>query len=364
MIKLLAVACTVALLTAGPNGALAQDPSMELWDFYKLGQFEEVVSQGKALLNTGTESGSILLAVGRSLADLERQEEAVFFLKRAVASDKDKTWVYAWAQVYLGKCQFHLGEPALAKDAWVLARDCGATQYATNEAIRHLNTLGLAESYNHWSHSESEHFSCYFSPGLVNVDKADFLEKLEQSHEHINSWFKGSSHHKIRYFLWVDEEESTLAGIPHLGFSLPDEFVCHAGVGQAVEHELARVILHHAVDPVLTSGLISNGTAGFFETGKDGWLQLAREARATQAKKRGMAGPVPLSVMSLWLDWESQTEAVAQPLAAAFVVTLIQQGGKDRYLEALRDQSPTHFREIYGDVLDVWIKSFEAELNR
>jgi len=361
---LFVVVCVLALMALASGSVQAQDSSLNLWDLYKQGEFEEVVLQGKALLNTGTETGSILLAVGRSLADMDRHEEATFFLQRAIVSDNQKTWVYAWGQVYLGKCHYHQGEFSAAREALIAARDCGATRNATNEAIRSLNVLGLAESYDHWDNVETEHFSCYFSPRLKNPDRAVFTAELEQAHARLTTWFKGTPKRKIRFFQWVDNDEASQTGIPELSFSLPEDNICHVGLGRAVEHELSHLIISQVVNPVVKSGLISEGTECFFANQEGSWLPLAREARLAQAQEMGLADPVPLSVMSLWLDWESQTEAVARSVAAAFVNILIQKGGQDLFLEALSDQSPAHFQKIYGAELAAWIKVFENDLNR
>ncbi len=353
----------MVLVTLSPSQVKAQDQARALWDLYKQGQFEEVELQGKALLNTGTESGSILLAVGRSLADLLRPSEALFFLQRAMASDHQKTWVYAWAQVYLGKCRYDLDEVELAREAWVLARDCGATKNATNEAISYLNYMGLSESFAKWPIQESEHFLFHFSPRLIDVDRELFAQQHELVYNYVTTWFGGGPDRKIRFFIWQDQEEAHQAGIPQLGFSLAENYLIHARVDQTVGHEMTHVISHHAVNPVLKTGLINEGAAVFFDGTRRNWMQLAKESRLAQAERRGFDDLVPLSIMALWEDWDLQTIDVSYPVAGAFVNMLIKKGGRDRFLEAFVDHSPEYFKAIYGDELSAWIKEFNIELN-
>ncbi len=217
------VAVGMLAMGAGQAQAQAQDPGMVLWDLYKQGQADEVVCQGNALLNTCTESGSILLGVGRSLADMQSNGEALFFLQRAVVADRQKTWVYAWAQVYVGKCRYSLEEMDQAREAWILARDCGATLNATKEAIMHLKHLGLAESYDHWTSHETEHFSFHFSPLLAATDRELFGQQHELMYDQVTAWFDGGPDRKIRFFVWEGKEEARQAGMPELGFSLSEK---------------------------------------------------------------------------------------------------------------------------------------------
>jgi len=336
---------------------------MELWDIYKQGQFEEVINQGKALLNTGTESGSILLAVGRSLVDLQRHGEALFFLQRTVAADPQRTWIYAWGQVYLGKCRYHLQEMALAKEAWISARDCGATANATNEAVYYLKMLGLAEKYDNWNHFETEHFSFYFSPDLTGVDVKLYAQQHDEMFDYVTAWFKVSIERKSRFFVWGNKEEAHLAGMPELGFTMPEKYISHVGLSQTTGHELTHLVSHHAINPLVKTGLINEGIAVFLDGTGRNWLELAKEARMAQAKSRGTAEAVPLSVMSLWLDWDSQTVDVSYPVAGAFVNMLIEKGGRDRFLEAFKDQNSKNFHKVYGSDLTVWINDFDASLN-
>lgn len=343
--------------------AHAQDPAMALWELYKQGQFEEVELQGKALLNTGTESSSILLAVGRSLTDLQRQSEAVFFLQRAVASDQNKTWIYAWAQVYVGKCRYHLQEMGLARDAWIAARDCAATEHATNEAIHYLKFFGLAESYDHWAGLETEHFSFYFSPVLIDTDKAVYAQQHELMYDQLVAWFGSPPKHRIRFFVWSDKTEAYLAGMPELGFSMPDGLVTHVCLEQTVGYEMTHIISNHAINPVVKIGLINEGAAVVFDGTGRNWMERAKKAREYQALFSSTFRPVPLSAMALWLDWGSQTTDISYPVAGAFVNMLIQKGSREQFLEAFHDQSPEHFRQVYGDDLAVWIREFDDLLN-
>ena len=112
----------ILLLLAVPLAAQEKGPADDLWPLYQEGRFEEVVTRGQALLATGTETAALNLAVGRSLVDLKRFEEGMPYLEKAIAQDTNRTWVYAWAQVYLGSSYLAEGNYSRAGQAWKLAR--------------------------------------------------------------------------------------------------------------------------------------------------------------------------------------------------------------------------------------------------
>ena len=338
--------------------AMAQEgPADQLWELYKQGRFAEVVSQGTALINTGEGSAQVQLAVGRALTDQGSFAEGVIFLEGAVEADPDHTWVYAWAQVYLGNCHFQLGDRERARRAWIAARDAGATRNATRSAVGSLNGFGLAESFESWTRFTTDHFEFLFSDQLVNLDRTAFARRREEAYAAISAWFGGGPDRPILFVVWSDQEEATAVGMPLLGFSRPALNLVHCLARQTVGHEMTHVISYHALEPVVRTGLISEGTAVHFDqTGRD-QLARAREALAVAD------GPT-VAVAALWEDWSLLPVEVSYPLAGAWIERLITRGGKDRFLDFYRDQGLAHAQEVYGDDLEGWMREFDTDLRR
>jgi tetratricopeptide (TPR) repeat protein len=352
-----------ALLLAIPVlGQQETGPADNLWPLYREGRFEEVIEQGKALLNTGTETAQIQLAVGRSLVDLDRPEEAQPYLMRAIKLDPDRTWVYAWGQVYLGFSHFKLGRLDMARAALIAGRDCQATRNATLTAQNNLRILGLDESFDDWTSFETPHFSFRFSPRLAVFDRAGYARVREEAFDSISQWCGGQPEGKVRFFVWAGPEEAALAGMPTLGFARPREMLIHSLFNQTVGHEMTHIISFHALQPAVQTGLINEGLAiTLDQTGRD----TMSRARAAVAAGRGGTGETPflqVGLRALWEDFELLADEYTYPIAGAWVDYLLARGGKDRFVQFFTDQTLEHARQIYGPELEGWIDAFESRL--
>jgi|GEM_PF-682665 len=337
-------------------------PADALWELYKQGRFDEVIAQGQALISTGSETAQVNLAVGRSLTDLERFGEGIPYLEKAARLDPQQTWVYAWAQNYLGICYHQLEDPQAAGMAWRRARDSRATRNATRTAVGNLRLLGLAENFDNWHEFRTEHFVFRFSDRLLDFDRVEFARRHEAAYTEISDWFGGGPAEPIQFFLWSDNEEANEAGMPPLGFARPRYFIIHAVHGQTVGHEMTHVITHHALQPTVYAALINEGTAvAFDQTDRD---QLARARRALVDHNAGLerSEPLPVSVAAVWEDFDLLPQSVTYPLGGALVRTLIDRGGQARFLEFFPDQSLEHARQIYGNDLPDWLNELDRQL--
>jgi len=350
--------CLVAATAAAQTG-----PADPLWELYREGRFDEVVARGKALLNTGTETAQVSLAVGRALADRGDCNEGLIYLERAAEMDPDRTWVYAWAHVYMGNCHWNAGEGGAARRSWILARDAGATRNATRQAVGNLLGYGLDERYDAWTSFTTEHFAFRFSDRLASLDRAAYARVHERAYAEISAFFGGGPAEPIRFFVWSDQAEATAAGLPILGFARPEDYLVHCRADQTVGHEMTHVISFHAREPSVRTGLINEGTAVHLDRSGDDQLALARRALADARTPAGE--PLPrVSLAALWEDWTLLPQEVSYPLAGAWVGELIARGGKETFLEFFRDQTLTHARAVYGDDLQGWLEDFDAALIR
>jgi len=350
----------VLVLLISAAGALAQSGSADhLWELYKEGRFEDVVREGKVELTTGTPTAQINLAVGRALVDLGRPGEGLPYLEQAVRGDPAKTWVYAWAQCYLGTGQYQLGNFPQAKAAFIKARDCAATRNATRYAVNHLKILGLAEAYDDWTTFSTEHFAFNYSSNLADFDGETFARRHEEAFANIAGWFGGGPAAPIHFFVWKDKAEALAANMPPLGFARPELNLVHARAAQTVGHEMTHVISNHAMQPEYVTGLINEGISVYHDqTGRD-QMALAREALA-----HGSDLPVQVELAALWEDWSLLPLDVAYPIGGAWVKVLIDKGGKQKFLEFFWDQRLASARAVYGPDLQGWMDEFTAALYR
>ena len=346
----------VCLLLSATASLAQQGPADELWKLYQQGRFEEVISQGKALINTGQATAQVQLAVGRSLTDTGGFAEAIVFLEGAVEGDRDHTWVYAWAQVYLGSCHRQLGDDQRARRAWISARDVAATRNATRSAVGNLNAFGLAERFDSWSRFTSDHFEFLFSDRLVDLDRPDFARRHEEAYWQISTWFGGGPTEPILFVVWAEQSEADEAGMPTLGFAKPELNLVHCLVEQTVGHEMTHVISYNALAPTVRTGLVNEGTAVHFDQSHRHRMETARAAVAA-------AEGVPVvTLAALWQDWSLLPGRASYPVAGAWIERLVEKGGKERFLKFFADQSLENARKVYGSDLEDWMRDFEADL--
>ena len=360
------LAATLILGLALVSGAPAQDagPADDLWPLYQQGRFDEVVQRGKALLSTGTETAQLNLAVGRALADQMQYAEAEIFLGRAAELDgAGRTWVYAWANVYLGICRLNAGDDDGARQVWILARNCGATANATRNANNYLVYFTLDPMFDKWTTFTTDHFRFRFSDRLADLDKAAYARRHEEAYAAISTWFGGGPDQPIRFHVWADQPEADAAGMPQLGFARPELNLVHCLLAQTVGHEMTHVISSAALQPTVRVGLINEGTAVYHDqTGRDR-LAVARQAQAGATSESGAPLP-PVALRALWDDWTLLPGEAAYPLAGAWIERLVARGGREKFLTFFTDQSRAHAREVYGAELETWIDAFEADLHR
>jgi tetratricopeptide (TPR) repeat protein len=356
MMKLMVIAGLLAIVQAIP--VQAQTGSADrLWGLYKEGRFEDVIREGKVELATGTPTAQINLAVGRALVDLEKYGEGLPYLEMAVRGDPAKTWVYAWAQCYLGTGQYHLGNFQKARAALIKARDCTATRNATRYAVNNLKILGLAESYDDWTTFSTEHFAFHYSAHLADFDGVTYARTHEAAFAKISAWFAGGPTTPIRFFVWKDKDEALVANMPPLGFARPELNLVHARAEQTVGHEMTHVISHHARNPEYVTGLINEGIAVYHDqTGRD-QMALAALADAPELS-------IQVELAALWEDWSLLPVDVSYPVGGAWVKVLIDKGGNEKFLEFFRDQRLANAREMYGSDLQGWMDEFTAALYR
>jgi len=351
---LLFVLLTVAPLLHAQTDA---GPADTLWDLYQQGAFEEVAKQGRALIATDNGTAQVNLAVGRALVDMQRYEEGLPYLLKAAEGDPDRTWVFAWAQVYISGCQYQAGNYDGARQALVSARNSSATKNVVNTARRNLVFLGFAEEYDEWLPFETEHFSFRFSPRLALFDRVEFAREHEAAYETISTWFGGGPDRKIRFFVWMDNAEAQAMGLPPLGFARPPYHLIHAYEKQTVGHEMTHIISDYAVASEFKCGLINEGTSIYHDqTGRD-TLDRARTAMAAYP-----AEAPAVSLAALWEDWSLLEDTYSYPVAGAWITWLIEKGGREKFLTFFPNQSLANARAVYGPDLSDWMTAFETAL--
>jgi hypothetical protein len=205
-----------------------------------------------------------------------------------------------------------------------------------------------------WSVLESAHLRFHFSPSSGVGDQHAFAATEERILTELLAYFSGPLSGKIDFYVWKDNAEAMSVLGRQLAFAVPSSLTLHTSAGHSEGHELTHVVVGDVLRPTRGSRLISEGAAVVFDqTGRD--LVAASRAAVRQA------GPGRASVLGLWA-LDDRDDALIYPLGGAFVARLIAEGGKERFLELLREPSLERARALYGVDLDGIIAAFDKDV--
>jgi len=323
-----------------------------LWQLYSDGNFEEVVELSKSELADNPDDPDLNSLVGRSLTELQDYYEAVLYLQKVVSYDASDPPSKAWALNYLGKCYFALGEYDKSQKYLEECIELNATKNATNSSTGWYGVFGFDSYFNDWKIVEKEHFIFHIQPNTKIKGLENFIEEREDAFTKINSYFGSTIPKKIDYFFWNSNRDAQNVGIQELGYAKPEYCLIHSLCDQSIGHEMTHVITHHLIRNPKKTSLINEGTAVHFDqTGLDK-LKIAKNRLGNQY----------VSIIELWDNWEALSPDISYPLAGAFVKHLLEKGGKENFLELLKDQSFDNAALIYGEQLEDIITGFERIL--
>lgn len=205
-----------------------------------------------------------------------------------------------------------------------------------------------------WVVLESAHFRFHFSPSSGVADRDAFAAKEERILTELLAYFGGPLSGKIDFYVWKDDAEAMSVLGRTLAFAIPSSLTLHTSAGHSEGHELTHVVIGDVLRPKRGSRLISEGAAVVFDqTGRD--LIAASQAAVRRA------GPARASVLGLWA-LDDQDDALIYPLGGAFAARLIAEGGKERFIELLREPSLERARTLYGADLDRIIAAFDKDV--
>ena len=324
----------------------------ELWQLYSDGNYEEVVKLSKPELNNNPDDPDLNSLIGRSLTELQSYFEAIPYLQKVVSNIATDASLKVWALNYLGKCYFASGEHDKSRNCLIECIELNATKNATKSSTGWYGVFGFDPYFNDWMTIKTEHFVFYIQPDTKITDPERFIEEREDAFTKINSYFESTVPKKIDYFFWNSDRDAQNVGIPELGYAKPEYCLIHSLYDQSVGHEMTHVITHHLTRNPKKISLINEGTAVHFDqTGLDK-LEIAKNRLGNQN----------ISMLELWENWEMQPPNISYPLAGAFVKHLLEKGGKEKFIELLKDQSFDNAALIYGEKLGDIISEFEKKL--
>lgn len=321
----------------------------ELWREYQNGNFSFVLNS--ALKEKNTQDINLNLLIGRTYCDMMNYEAAIPYLIIPAFEKGAEEWEKSWAKAYLGVCYFMTGNSNESRKLLLSSVTESSTKNSANFASKRISLFGFTGQYDEFTIKSSPHFVFHFSPGTVNLISTEkFIRDREDALKEISGFFGATLPGKIQYFVWGNNDELTAATKQKSGFAAPEYRIIHSVYSQSKGHEIAHLF---STTPN-KSPLINEGMAVYLDQENRNRMMEARNALKRYNRS--------LSVLSLW-NIQKFDERVFYPVAGAFVEFLIKKGGKDKFLQLLKNQSLQNASDIYHSKLQEIANSFDLELN-
>lgn len=332
-----------------------QNPAItDIRNLYNSHNYKSVIETARPLLENEPASIELNLMVGRSFADLKDFQKAIPYLETTVKNDTGNTWCKAWALNYLGTCNFMLQKYEESEKYFKECIQLNATKNVTNEAYSGTLLFGFNDFYKNWKIVETSHFRFHFQ-NMEDADIEKYTAAREKAYKDIDAFFKCSLPKKIDFFVWQSNEDARTILKGNVGFAKPDFCVVHTLYKQTIGHEMTHVISNYTSPISNKTRLINEGTAVCFDQSNNDRLKMVKQWITDNNKQ--------IAVKAIWNNEVQQADEVLYPLAGLFVKELIDNFGKEKFLEFFKIQTYDNARLVFGDKLDKVIQDFENKIN-
>ncbi len=213
------------------------------------------------------------------------------------------------------------------------------------------DTLGI-----HWAVIEQSNIIYYFQDFSSQSGYAkQYVDQHESAYVTLNAIFKAQLPRKLRFFIWADETLAAQLLGHSLGFTVPQQCVCHVRPNQSIGHEMTHVLTYWGggIPPTAITRFVNEGVAVAFNLNNDNKIESAKSALAGQSVQ---------SVRDFWSgSAQSASEEVFYPVAGAFMDFLYKKNQPTQFNALLKNQTIASAENIYGKAqIDALIAEFDA----
>ena len=326
----------------------------DLWKLYNSHEYKSTIDKAKKILENEPNNIDLNLIIGRSYADLGDFKNALTFLETVVTNDKSNSWRKAWALSYLGTCNFMLQDYNDSESSLNECINLNATKNANNSAYGQILLFGFNEFYKTWKIVETDNFRFHFQ-NMTDNDTKKYVSTRQEAFLNINDFFDSELPKKIDFFVWDSRDDAKKLLKANLGFAKPRFCVLHSHFQQTKGHEMTHVISNYSTNMVNKTGLINEGTAVCFDQTNQDKEQIVKKWIENNDRQ------VDISV--IWENWKSYPAELTYPLSGLFVKELIDNFGREQFIEFFGNQTYDNAKLVFGEKLDKVIKDFENKMN-
>jgi tetratricopeptide (TPR) repeat protein len=327
-----------------------------LSDLYNKGEYISVIDTAEALVFGGTKSVEVYALLGRAYVDIGNPKKGERFLDSVLTnSGRIPRWMSAWSLLYRGKAYFHSGNRSEAEECFEKAIKTDATANVVQTAHGLMNLTGLNRVYRRWNILETKNFVFHFQRETKVEDIQEFATSRQAAFDSINGYFGSNLPKKIDFFVWNDRVEYLEGERGNSGFADPLLCIVHSRYWQTIGHEMTHVISFYATETKHRTSFVNEGTSVCFDLSSKDKFAIAEEAQKD----------LEFAIIEIWQSDKKFREIEQEKgyaIAGAFVSFLIQEAGKQKFLQLLADQSYKNAKSIYGDEIDRIIENFENRI--
>ncbi|MGB3229329.1 MAG: hypothetical protein WBB02_15240 [Saprospiraceae bacterium] len=335
--------------------SFGQGPILDdLWKLYQSHDYDKVIENAKSHLNTDSLKADLNLLLGRSYADKGEFNKAIPYLKFTADNEFDYSWRKAWALGYLGTCYFMLQDYKNSENSILECLNLKSTKNVTKYAYKRYLFFGFVDYYSNWKIIESNNFRFHFQ-NMNESGIKNYIASHELAFNEINNFFKSYLPKKIDFFVWDSNEDAKKLLRAELGFSDPEMCIVHSHFQQTIGHEMTHVISHYSTKIVKKTELINVGTSVCFDQSNIKRAHIVKEWVKLHDKK--------ITIKDIWINWKSYPEELTYPLSGLFVKELINNFGREKFIEFFSNQTFDNAKLVFGDNINKVIKEFEDRIN-
>ena len=317
---------------------------------FEKGELDSAIAISKHY--TQTEPGAYQI-IGQALVRQGKYSEAIAYLEKGKNSVNAEPSIRAWCMHDLGVAYFMRGDYAKTKENIYACIDMNATANSVRSARGAADLFGISDLYGTWIKKETKHFIFHFQELPQHAEQ--YIAMKEMAFDSINRFFRAALPKKIDYFVWQDTKQAEKLFHEPLAFTKPLFCVTHTSLQNSPGHEMTHSISSYVVNIKTTNKLIFEGVAAYFD--------LSGRDRMKEIKSIAPRINYIISIKSIWISNEHTSATVLYSLGAVLTGSLIQNFGRDKFIQLLADQSYENARKIYGPALDELIAGLEKEIN-
>lgn len=303
---------------------------MEIIEWYNKKNYALILdSYNKISLKSNSQE---LYILGLVLFELGYVEEGIQILQDVLKFNKSNySFDTSRGFTYLGLGYFSMGRYDLAKDNLLIASDMHGEFSIESQKWNIL--LHLSDELHFFY--ENDYLRFYFIGDISTSDCNKFIDAYTYRYQIIQEFFSVILPKKIDIFIYSSHKDE-IGG--NLSYANPPLGSIHVYIWEECGHELTHIICFYLDgNKRIKSKFIDEGVAECFNTVKYNNHYTCNDHN--------------VDIFDIWTNYDNYDRNFSHFIACKFCIKLLEQGGKQRFIELICEQTISRAKKIYGNIL-------------